>query len=155
MESLTFINRITSKEDGTTQVDSTKYQQRYTKKSKLCVAVLVIVLILCLGLSAVSLISSLNNNERINLMSYQQNSTAEELRNHLVDALEMGEIVNNQTNITQELLDSQQEQQRNFESVRSYLNSQIDNLKQQARQLVSQLLAVRALVTANHAGKSK
>lgn len=88
-------------------------------------------------------------------MSYQQNSTAEELRNHLVDALEMGEIVNNQTNITQELLDSQQEQQRNFESVRSYLNSQIDNLKQQARQLVSQLLAVRALVTANHAGKSK
>ena len=88
-------------------------------------------------------------------MSYQQNSTAEELRNHLVDALEMGEIVNNQTNITQELLDSQQEQQRNFESVRSYLNSQIDNLKQQARQLVSRLSAVKALVTANHAGKSK
>ena len=57
----------------------------------------------------------------------------------MVDALEMGVSIDIQSNITKELLDSQEQQQRNFESIISNLNSQIVDLEHQTEELVSDL----------------
>ena len=73
----------------------------------------------------------------------------------MLNALEMGVSIDNQSNVTKELLDSQEQQQRNFESIISNLNSQIFNLEHQTEELVSDLSAVRASVTAYHAAESK
>ena len=87
--------------------------------------------------------------------NYRQNLITEELGKHLLDALEMGVSIDNQSNVTKELLDSQEQQQRNFESIISNLNSQIVDLEHQTEELVSDLSAVRASVTAYHAAESK
>ena len=91
----------------------------------------------------------------IELTNNRQSLLADKLRKHLVDALKMGETINKQSNVTQDLVGSQEEQRRNFESIINNLKSQIADLKQQTRQLGSELSAVNASVETYHAVESK
>ena len=91
----------------------------------------------------------------IELTNNRQSLLADKLRKHLVDALKMGETINKQSNVTQDLVGSQEEQRRNFESIINNLKSQIADLKQQTRQSGSELSAVNASVETYHAVESK
>ena len=91
----------------------------------------------------------------IELTNNRQSLLADKLRKHLVDALKMDETINKQSNVTQDLVGSQEEQRRNFESIINNLKSQIADLKQQTRQSGSELSAVNASVETYHAVESK